>query len=167
VLVPRDGGDEWELWFFLKEGAGAHRSFADCLRYQIERPDYRPTADRADELVAQVRAGYHPALMDLIELGDARAGALAEEIVRDPGLTDHRRIYAINALGKLADSRYVPALRQAWDEAAYYQARVCLLAALEACGDPDLDRLLGDLAENDPDPQMRRSASARLVRRRG
>ena len=37
-------------------------------------PDLRPTPDRADELVRMVRAGNHPMLLELAELGTREQG---------------------------------------------------------------------------------------------
>ena len=166
VLVPRAGTDEWELWFFVKEGPGAHRSFADFLRYQVGRPELRPKADRADELVRLVREGNDAMLRELAELGDPRTGELATEIMLDQDLGEQWRLHAVGALRLLADPRSVPALRRAWASARGYQLRVNLLAALETSGDPDLDELLEQLAKGDRDERIQRSATARLKLRR-
>jgi hypothetical protein len=54
ALVPRDGVEKWELWDLATERAGAYRSFADFLWFQIHRPEWMPVPELADEYAAAV-----------------------------------------------------------------------------------------------------------------
>lgn len=164
VLVPRPEVEEWELWDMAWEGAGAHRSFGDFLRFQFERPRWMPEPERADEYAAAVERGQLQHLDHLAEIGDPRAGPLAAQWIESDQL-DHEwlRVGPARVLSKLADPATVPAMLRAYRRASVHNDnyRIALLAGLAAADAAEADELIRVAAE-DPDEQVRRWASWKL-----
>ena len=164
VLVPREGRKEWELWNMAFEGAGAYRSFADFLHFEVHRPWWRPKPERADEYAAAVERGELGHLDALAEVGDPRAGPLAAAWVESDQL-DHEwlRVGPARVLSKLADPATIPAMLRAYRRASVHNDnyRVALLAGLVAAGAREAEELLRAAAE-DSNEQVRRWASWKL-----
>jgi hypothetical protein len=165
LLVPRAGTDEWEMWQFGKEGAGAHRSFAAFLRRQLAQPDRRPRPEHADQYADEVRRGIRHRLNDLAELDDPRTGELALRYLLDPEVTEFYKRGWVQPLGKLADPAFVPDLRRVFEQATMGDFRMELLGALDRCGDPDVETTLRAIASDPADP-AHRFANLLLQRRR-
>jgi hypothetical protein len=164
VLVPREGAEEWELWDMAFEGAGAHRSFGDFLRFQVERPRWRPEPERADEYAAAVGRGQLGFLDPLAEVGDPRAGPLAAEWLESDQLqTEWERVGPARVLSKLADPQTIPAMLRAYRRASVNNDnfRVALLGGLDRAGAPEAAELIRAAAE-DENEQVRRWARFRL-----
>lgn len=164
VLVPREGVEEWELWDMAFEGAGAHRSFAEFLRFQVERPKWMPEPERADEYAAAVERGQLGDLDFLAEVGDPRAGPLAAKWLESDELqTEWERVRPARVLSKLADPETIPAMLRAYGRASVENDnyRVALLAGLDAAGAAEADELI-QAAADDPNEQVRRWASFKL-----
>jgi SMI1 / KNR4 family (SUKH-1) len=137
VLVPREGLEEWELWDMAKEGAGAYRSFADFLWFQVNRPEWMPEPERADEYAAAVGRGQVQYLDHLAEVGDPRAAPLAAEWLESHLLqTEWDRVRPARVLSQLADPQTIPAMLRAYGRASVHNGnyRVALLAGLDAAG---------------------------------
>ncbi len=170
LLVPRAGREEWEVWQFAKEGAGAYRDFAAFLRNQINRPDRRPNPELADLYAAEVRDGKRPRLHDLAEIGDPRVGPLAFAYMLDPNVDEFWKRGWAQPVGKLADPAFIGDLRRVYEQATLPDFRMELLHALIRCGDPEIGKTLRAIAA-DPDdgaqrwaglvlPQLRRAPAA-------
>jgi hypothetical protein len=150
VLVPRADRDEWELWVFHKEGAGAYGSFASFLRAELAKPDLRPKPELADQYAGEAAAGHRPALMQLAELGDPRTGELALKYLLDPDVEEFFKRGWAEPLGLLADPAFVPALRRILERATIDDFRTELTTALVRCGDPDIEATRGAPASRPP-----------------
>jgi SMI1 / KNR4 family (SUKH-1) len=164
VLVPREGAEEWEVWDMGFEGAGAHRSFGDFLRFQVERPHWMPEPERADEYAAAVGRGQLGYLDSLAEVGDPRAGSLAAEWLESDQLqTEWERVGPARVLSKLADPETIPAMLRAYRRASVHNDnyRIALIAGLDAAGAPEAAELIRAAAE-DNNEQVRRWARFKL-----
>ncbi|MEA2412999.1 MAG: hypothetical protein QOC77_3560 [Thermoleophilaceae bacterium] len=155
LLVPRAASEEWEVWQFAKEGAGAHRSFAAFLRWQLARPDRRPKPELADQYAEEVRQGTPHRLNDLAELGDPRTGELALAHLLDPHVTEFFKRGWVQPLVKLADPAFVPDLRRLYEQATLGDFRMDLLEALDRCGDPEIEETLEAVTNDPADPAAR------------
>jgi len=159
VLVPRDGLVEWELWDMERDGAGAYRSFADFLGFQVRRSSWMPEPGRADEYAEAVRRGELQKLDALAEIGDPRARELAERwLESDQLVLELDRMWPARVLRKLADPASIPALLRAYERATVDDYRIALLAALEAAGAAEARELLRAAAK-DADPDVSSWAS--------
>jgi len=178
MLVPRAGEVEWELWAFAKEGAIAHRSFADFLLAELGRVDRRPKQEHADKYVAEVREGKLYALERLAELADPRIGDIALEVLADesapitladypPRVRERERVLrCAHVLGLLAEKRFIPTLRTAYANATTLEPQRATLDALVRCGAADAIDLLANAATNHADPAMREWAAWKLEQTR-
>jgi hypothetical protein len=163
LLVPRAGSEEWEVWTFANDGAGAYRSFAAFLRNRINQPDRRPDPELADQYAAEVRGGMRHRLHDLAEIGDPRVGPLAFAYMLDPAVDEFMKRGSAQPVGKVADPTFVRDLRRVYEQATMADFRMELLHALIRCGDPEIERTLQAIAD-DPDDGAQRWASLLLPR---
>jgi hypothetical protein len=164
LLVPKPGIEEWELWTFASDGAVAYRSVGAFLRHRINQTDRRPNPELADLYAAEVRAGNRMRLDDLAEIGDPRVGPLAFAYLLDPNVDEFAKRGWSQPLAKLADPAFIPDLRRCYEEATLHDHRLLLLAALIACGDPDVHVELRRIADTEPNDQLREWATFHLDR---
>jgi hypothetical protein len=184
MLVPIDGGEEWQFWTFFREGPWAHRSFADWLRWELNQPVPDPLSpEEIAVLIARVREGEVHLLYELERTQDPRLLDLAIDVLDDEhifaglvtrlggdrphvrGLADRERI--INAASVLSALRRPEAeapLRRVFERELAWDAHLNVIGALIECGAPDADRLLRDAAQH-PEPQIRNWAILKLGER--
>jgi hypothetical protein len=187
VLVPVGSEVEWQVWSFHWDGATAHRSLPDLLRWQLDRPpEIPPTGAEIDEMIDRVRQGEIALMWHLQGTGDPRLFDLAVELLISPHLdlaiaarfardgdpteNDYRLAHrerilrGAHVLGLLERPDAIEPLREAYANAPTSDARMTALDAMIKCGAPDADHHLLEMVHAS-DPQARHWALAKLSER--
>lgn len=187
VLVPVGSEEEWQVWSFHWDGATAHRSLPDLLRWQLARPpEIPPTSAEIDEMIERIRQGELALMWRLEGTADPRLFDLAIEVLSSPHLdlalaarisrdrapteNDYRLAHrerilrAAPVLGFLGRREAIESLREAYANAPTSDARMNALNAMIKCGAPDAEHHLLEMVHA-TDPQERRWALAMLSQR--